>query len=214
MPNLLLPTSDVQGLAGLQQRDITCRELQLRAASIDEQARSFEATVATETPAFVFDWRNYEVIEEVLRAEGGRFPEWMPLLNDHRRYGADSVIGSAIDFRRTGDRWGGRGVVAEPGDAEDPVNRIWSRLKGRHIRAVSIGYVVRNYVDIPAGQKQRVAGKLYEANETRLRISTEWEVHELSLTPIGADSEALIRSARHLLTLDDRRPQSRSYFAS
>lgn len=178
----------------LQTRDLTCRELSLRAASINEEERSFEAVVTSETPAIVFDYRNYEYIEEVLRADGAQFPESIVLLDDHNRYmGSESVIGSATAFRKEGDKWVGRGVVANPADDTDPVRRIWSRLKEGHIRAVSIGYQVQNYVDIPAGQTQTIQGRKYTAKDRKLRVTTQFRVHELSLTPIGADSEALIR---------------------
>jgi hypothetical protein len=65
-----------------------------------------------------------------------------------------------------------------------------------HIRAVSIGYHVPDggFVDIQPGQRAEVAGRTFEAAGRTLRISTEWRVHELSLTPIGADEFALIRS--------------------
>lgn len=205
MPSLLQPE--------LQQRDITCRELMLRHASIDESARSFEAVVATEAPAFVFDWRNFEVIQEVLRADGGKFPDSVVLLNDHQRGGVESVVGSATNFRREGDQWVGRGVVGKAVDGNLQREQLWQDLKDGHIRAVSIGYIVRDFVDIPAGSKQRIAGRVYEAGERTLRVSTKWEVHELSLTPIGADSEALIRCARAALPQPgDARPQKRSYF--
>lgn len=208
MPNLLPPTEE------LQQRDITCREMMLRHQSIVEADRSFEAVVATETPAFVFDWRNFEVIQEVLRADGGKFPESIVLLNDHMRHGVESVIGSATDFRRQGGEWVGRGVVGRAVEGNLQREQLWQDLKDGHIRAVSIGYVVRDYVDIPSGSKQRIAGKLYEAGERMLRVSTAWEVHELSLTPIGADSQALIRSAQAIREQPgDARPQKRSFFA-
>lgn len=201
--DLLLPEQ-------LQTRDLTCRELTLRAESVDEEARSFEAVVATETPAMVFDFRTFEVIEETLVAEGGVFPRSAVLLDDHNRFsGSESVIGSATAFRREGNQWIGRGVVANPADDTDPVRRIWQRLKEGHLRAVSIGYQVRNFVDIPAGKKQTVGGRTYEAGERTLRVTTEWRVHELSLTPIGADSAALIRSDKGAA----RRNPKRSYFA-
>lgn len=190
----------------LHQREMVARELALRSESVDVEARSFEAIVATETPALVFDFRSYEVIEEVLVARGGRFPDSVPLLDDHSRYGALSVIGSAREFRQTGSQWVGRGFVAKSaGAGDEKVEAIWTRVRDGHIRAVSIGYQVLNYVDIPAGRSQRINGKEYKAGDRMLRVSTEWQVRELSLTPIGADEQALIRSMKGIPAQKPRR---------
>ena len=84
----------------MQKRDLTARTLTLRAKSVNESDRSFEAVVATETPAQVFDMRSFEVIDEVLVADGGEFPDSVVLLDDHQRHsGINSVIGSASRFR-------------------------------------------------------------------------------------------------------------------
>lgn len=178
----------------MRERGLFVRELSLRASSIDEKERSFEAVVATEQRVAIIDWQRYEVIDEILVARGGQFPEQVPLLPNHRRYDVLDVIGSAKSFRREGDKWVGRGIVAEPANERDDVAVIWKRVAAGHIRAVSIGYQVLNSVDIPPGKRASVDGKQYQAGERLLRISTEWRVHELSLTPIGADSMALIRT--------------------
>lgn len=190
----------------LRQRELTARELCVRSGSVDVDARSFEAVVSTETPALVYDFRSFEIIEEVLVAKGGKFPASVPLLDDHSRYGALSVIGSARDFQIVDNQWVGRGFVARSaGAGDEQVEAIWTRVRDGHLRAVSIGYQVLNYVDIPAGRTQKVAGKDYTASDRTLRISTEWQVRELSLTPIGADELALIRSQAGLPARKPRR---------
>lgn len=184
------------------------RELSLRSQSINEELRSFEAVVASETPARMFDYRSYEFIDEILVARGGVFPPHMPLLANHKRYSLEDNIGSAREFRQEGDKWIGRGYVCKAVGDNDPVERIWRRVADGHLRAVSIGYQVQNSVDIPAGKRQKVGDMEYAAGDRTLRVTTEWRVFELSLTPIGADSTALIRSM-------GRRPdpERRSYFA-
>ncbi len=203
MPTTLQPPAD-------QTRDMTCRELSLRHESVNEADRSFEAVVATEQIAQVFDWRSFEVIDEILVAEGGDFPPSVVLLDDHQRHsGVNSVMGSAANFRRDGNQWLGRGVVGRAVEGNIHREQLWRDLVDGHIRAVSIGYQVKNFVDIPPGQSQEVGGRQYEAGERTLRVTTDWRVHELSLTPIGADSEALIRKQPS----GQSRPQKRSYFA-
>lgn len=197
-----------EDLAALQTRDLFARELSLRSQSVDEDARSFEAVAASETPAQMFDYRAWEPIDEILLARGGMFPEQIPLLANHRRANLEDQIGSARDFRMEGDRWIGRGFVCKAVGDNDPVERIWRRVADGHLRAVSIGYKIANYVDIAAGKRQKVGDREFVAGDRTLRVTTEWQVHELSLTPIGADSAALIRTM-------GRRPdlQRRSYFA-
>lgn len=189
-------------------RNITCRRLDVRAQSANEEERSFEAVVATEEPVAVMDYRSWEVIDEVLIADGGEFPESVPLLNDHDRYGVESVVGSATGFQREGKQWVGRGIVGKAVDGNIHREQVWRDVADGHIKSVSIGYQVKSYVDIPAGQSQEINGKRYKAGERKLRITTRWRVHELSLTPIGADSNALIRSEP-----GDIPPPTRSYFA-
>lgn len=194
----------------LQTRDLTCRELSLRAESVDEAERTFEAVVATAQRAAVFDFRSFEVIDEILLARGGEFPQSVVLLDDHdRTNGVSSVIGSAFAFRLEGDQWIGRGKVGRAVEGNMQREQIWQDLRDGHIRAVSIGYQVREFTDIRPGQSQVIESRRYEAGERMLRVTTGWRVHELSLTPIGADSNAVIRSQPVAM----ERPKRRSFFA-
>lgn len=175
-------------------RGLFARELDVRNNSVNAEDRSFEAVAATETPAVIFDYRTYEFIDEILVTKGGQFPDHMPLLPNHRRFDVLDVIGSVIEPRMDASQWIVRGEVARGAREDSDVNEIWQRVLDRHIRAVSIGYQVNDFVDIKAGSTQSIDGRRFTANERTLRISTEWRAHELSLTPIGADEMALIRS--------------------
>jgi hypothetical protein len=188
----------------MRERAMFAREMPLRTDSINVEARSFEAVAATETIAQIVDWELYEIIDEILVARGGSFPEHTPLLENHQRWSTLDVIGSAVDYRRQSDIWLVRGIRAEPEGESDPVERIWRRVKDRHVRAVSIGYRVGEKTDIPPGKRMTVDGRTYQARERLLRISTRWSGHELSLTPIGADSAALIRSQKGNVALKRR----------
>lgn len=172
-------------------RELTTRTLAVRAAGIDESARSFEAVAATESRALVFDWMRGEAIEEVLVADGCDVGEQVPLLDSHMRWTSLDQIGSSREYRRDGNTWICRNFLVS-GDQE--VERIWLRIKQRHLRDVSIGYEVLEYVDIPARQTQRVAGRDWTAGDRTLRVTTKWRIRELSVTPIGADQQAKIRS--------------------
>lgn len=191
-----------------KRKPLTARSLTFRASSVDEKERSFEAVIATETPALVRDYETYRLVEEVLVADGGEFPTQIPLLDDHSRYGALSVLGSVRDFRRQGGQWIARAYFAKSEDGrDDRLEAIWGRVRDGHISDVSIGYVPREWVDIPAGTEQEVNGRKYKAGERTLRITTAWRAFELSVTPIGADSQAKIRSFP-----GDESPKKRSFF--
>jgi hypothetical protein len=66
-------------------RDLTVREITLRADSINEATRSVEAVIATENRVTVFDLRSYEPIDEVLLMSGMESPDQVPLLASHNR---------------------------------------------------------------------------------------------------------------------------------
>jgi hypothetical protein len=181
----------------LRTRGLTgTRALPMAPESIREADRSFGCVASTETPARMIDYETYTFVDEVLLARGGEFPDTVPLLRNHRRFELEDVIGSAREWRLEADanQWAARGYIATPANERDGVDVYWSRVKDGHLRAVSIGYEVYEFEDIEPGQRKKVAGRFWTAGVRRLRISTKWRGHELSLTPIGADSKALIRS--------------------
>jgi hypothetical protein len=167
-------------------------------SSIRESDRSFGCVAATETAAKMIDWETYAWIDEVLLARGGSIPgDHVPLLRNHMRFDpADDIYGSAREWKLEDDvQWICRCFMSEPSDELDPVNRAWTRVRGGHLRGVSVGYEVLAFEDIQPGEKKKVANRFWTAPpQRRLRVSTEWVVRELSLTPIGADKQALIRS--------------------
>lgn len=185
----------------LRTRGLTgARALPTTPASINESDRSFGCVATTETPARMIDWETFRYIDEVLVAKGGEIPgDHVVLLRNHQRSDpADDVYGSAREWKLEDSKlWSCRCFMSDPSDAMDPVERAWTRVKGGHLRAVSIGYQVFEFEDIEPGQKKRVDGRFWTAGERVLRICTRWQVHELSLTPVGADSKALIRSKDH-----------------
>jgi len=196
-------------------RDITFRNgLHLRASTVDDSEHTVEAILSTENPAQVFDYRSFEVIDEVLIAAGARFGDQIPLLSNHSRSSLDDVLGCVREIRI------GDGVIAgllcfTKGD--EASDKAFNKVRQGHLTDVSVGYRVDDYVDIPPGKSQEVDGRMYEAGERTLRISKLWTGKESSLVPIGADEEAKIRSAdlvarnRELLNMNE---QLRKYLES
>lgn len=164
--------------------------LSVRADSIDTESRTAVAVAATEGRVPVFDFERFEVVEEILVAEGGSFPERMPLLDSHNRGSVFNVLGSATNPVRKGSEWELR---MEFDDDEDSI-RAFKKVQKRHIQDVSIGYNVTRAEFIEPGQTKTVAGRSFTAGERTLKVAYEWVGKELSPTPIGADRQAKIRS--------------------
>ncbi len=157
---------------------------------------SVKAVVSTEAPAQVFDWDRFDFVNEVLVADGMALPpgrESVPLLDAHNRGSVGSVLGSVRGFGPVELAGGLRGQEADLAfSASDPAAvSAAAKMREGHITDVSVGYEVKESTWIPEGQKQIVAGREYEGP---LKVSTAWQVKELSLVPIGADVYAKIRS--------------------
>jgi hypothetical protein len=188
--------------AGLQKRSVVdvdrmARSITVRAATVDEDSRSVEAVIATETPVAVYDSMGRGgIVDEILLASGARLPAQMPLLSDHYR-SLDSVLGSVRNIRRDGTQIVGRLHFARHEEAE----RAWALVRDGHQRDVSVGYHVNQFVDIPAGETRAVNGRSFTAGARTLRISTTWTPKETSLVAIGADAASGIRSAMETTTM-------------
>jgi len=172
-------------------REITTRAFTLRAESADEENRSVEAVIATDDPVTVYDWRAGGLVDEVLRMDGVELPDRVPMLANHSRWSLDDVFGSARDIEAGEHEITGRLYFAE-GDAD--AERAWQKVRGGHIRDVSAGYRAVKYTDIQPGQSAAVAGKTYTARGRTLRVTTRWQLREVSLVPIGADPRSKIRA--------------------
>lgn len=174
-----------------QTRDLTVRNVQVRAQTVNEENRSVEAVIATENPVQVLDMRGWDIIDEVLRMDGLNIPQQVPMLAAHDRHSLDSVLGSIREIRVEGATTIGRLYFAE-GDEE--ADRAWNKVKQGHITDVSAGYRVMDYVDIKPGTTATVNGREYTAGESTLRVTTKWSIREGSLVPVGADEAAKVRS--------------------
>lgn len=168
--------------------NLCCREMALRADSIDQRERTVEAIVATESPVRVWDWRAGRAVLEALDLDGVKTPDQVPLLEDHER-SITSMIGSVVDFRHEGSEMRARLRFASGSAAAD---EAWALVSQKHARAVSVGYIVSENEFVKPGQ---TAGRFTAPPDQPLKVARRWRLHEVSLVPIGADEHALIRSA-------------------
>lgn len=175
-------------------RDLVSRTFQVRAETVDLQTRSVEATIATENPVEVYDWRRDEIVREVLLMDGAELAGQIVLLANHNRWSLDGVLGSIRQLRVEGDRLVGRLYFAE---AAAEAERAWNMVRQGHLRDVSVGYRIGEAVEIPAGQTAALRGRQFNAGNRGLRVVTAWTPREGSLVPIGADAAAKIRQDLH-----------------
>jgi hypothetical protein len=174
-----------------QSRDITCRTITTRADTVDDATRSVEAVLSTEEVVQVWDWSRFQVIDEVLLARGAELPDQVVLLENHRRWELDDVLGSVRNLRVETDTTVGRLFFDED---EGRAEKAWGKYRRGHVRDVSVGYKVVEYVDIAPGQRKTVDGKEYRARDRVLRVTQRWKLREVSATPIGADEGAKTRT--------------------
>jgi hypothetical protein len=165
--------------------------LQYRAAnvvnrSIDEDARTVRATVATETPVAMPDWERMEMVDEVLLARGADIPKsrQVPFLDSHQRMRVRDQLGSARELTREDGQITATMHFASTAEAE------FSLVREGHVTDVSAGYEVIDRIYIPEGKTRKIKGREFTGP---VNVVTRWKIREVSLTPIGADEQAKLR---------------------
>jgi hypothetical protein len=162
-------------------------------SSVNEEDRTVRAILSTESRVPMLDYRNWEIIEEVLRTDGVVVPAngQMPMLDTHNRWTVEAQFGSIRDLGPDGADFAGTLHFARDQRSEDSFGKV----RDGHVTDMSVGYHVFEHEDIPPKQSRTVKGRSYTAGERTLRISTKWGPFEASLCPVGQDRSAKIRSA-------------------
>lgn len=200
------------GVMDGQRREITTRSYQVRAGSLNEENRSVEAVIATEAPVLVMDWSRWEPVEEILLMRGCKLPGsgQVPMLDTHDRSTVQKQLGSTRELHIEGGTLVGRNYYSNSQAAE----HSWTLTREGHLKDNSIGYRVVNYVTIEAGKSETVEGRKFTASPTRaLRVTTEWEVRENSVCPVGADKMAKNRAAESAGEADDQKVNNENGFS-
>jgi len=161
-------------------------------STLDESNRSVEAIGASELPVREMDYETWEIWPTVILMSGCQLPGngQLPLLNNHSRYDASSVIGSYRDMRIEGDQLIGRAIFS----AVEEADGIYQRVVEGHITDLSVGRIDNaGTVVIPSGQTAVVEGRTYAGP---MKVVTSWRPFEMSVTPVGADVTAKVRALR------------------
>lgn len=185
-----MPEQNSESVRGYQFGDMGFRAYAIEPRSWNEENRSVAAILATENPVIVMDMRARRPIQEVLRMDGLVMPSGnrLPLQDSHNRGSVRHTLGSTVNLRVEAGQFVGDNVISSVED------RVATKVREGHITDNSIGYIVLDREVIEPGEEREVLGVSYRAGSLPLQVSTRWAPKENSLTPIGADEAAKMRS--------------------
>lgn len=156
-------------------------------ASLDEEGRSLEIVIATETPVRMFDWESGDIVPEVLLAKGCVMPRQVPLLDTHSRYSTGDVYGS-VSKKKIEE--GGLVVGKARFSATPRAEETFTKYKEGHLTDFSAGYRVNDVTRVKKGEKVEIDGRTWKGP---VNVATSWTLKEVSCCPIGADAKAKVR---------------------
>jgi len=157
----------------------------------NKESRSVQATLATESPVKVFDFRTMDFVDEVLLMSGVVIPnsKQVPLLDSHQRSSTHNVLGSCRNIRKDNNK-----LLSDIYFSDDNQGQVTEKkVRDGHITDLSVGYQVKSYVDLGVGETKSFNGVKITGP---VRVATEWELWEASVTPIGADENSKTRGKK------------------
>jgi hypothetical protein len=171
----------------MHQKTIDLPPLDLRAAvgEIDPDARTVALTFSTGADVVRYDWMTGKRYVERLSMDPahirlGRLNSGAPLLDSHSAYSIAHQMGVIEDGSAAVK--GKKGTAVARFSRRADVEPYYQDVLDRIIRNVSVGYRVHRFEETQ-GKNQ----------ELPVRLATDWEPYEVSLTPMGADAGAQMR---------------------
>lgn len=163
----------------------------------DDEKRSVEGILTTETPVTVFDFYRWDFINEVLMLDGMEKTKKIPLIDAHDRSTSKNVIGSTTDFKIITLEDGTRAVKVK-NTFSSVENDFYIKVKEGHIDSTSVGYKVfdEHSTILKPGEKAVIRSREFENTDKKkdLIIRSKWIPMENSLVPIGADQKSKFRA--------------------
>ncbi|MCP4107836.1 MAG: hypothetical protein GY749_20215 [Desulfobacteraceae bacterium] len=169
--------------------DIFTRDIATwRPKTFNDESRSVRVIAVTENPVRVWDWERKDFVTEVLLIDGVHLPpsRQIPLLDSHDRSSVSRVLGSARNFRPAGTSLECDVFFSGTDSGKETAQKV----KEGHLTDFSVGYSSIESYWIPEGEVQSVNGRTFRGP---VRITSKWNLKELSITPIGADQQATVR---------------------
>jgi len=169
-------------------------------SSINEEARTFEITFATETPVKRRDWDG--AFMEVLSLDPkhvrmGRFASGRaPFLVQHNSWNQSAHVGVIESARIVNGE--GRATVRMVKDDPD-ADKAWNKIRQGVLTSVSVGYDIHKMEKIAGGDGQMATFR-----------ATDWEPYEASAVSIPADPKSQIRSLQETPHMDNENENQNS----
>lgn len=157
--------------------------------TFDDDTQSVKVVAVTENPVQIWDWERKAFINEILVIEGVSLPESgrVPLLDSHNRASVTGVLGSARNFQKIDNT-----LEADVAFAETEAGRDTAvNVRDGHLTDFSVGYHPLETFYLESGETREINGRTFEGP---VKVTTQWQLRELSVTAIGADKAATARS--------------------
>ncbi len=172
-----------------EESDVRIRFGELSPGSIDLDEHSVEGVLGSESQCLSMDLKTRKTYLEVYLMSGAEFPAQVPICDTHSRDSVDKVQGSVRQIHVDADQLVGRLYF------DSSKYSTWSKVRDKHITDLSWGVQPLATVEIKAGKSQEIQGRTFTAPKDRsLFVHTKWRLREVSVTPIGSDERAKIRS--------------------
>jgi hypothetical protein len=165
--------------------------------TFDDSTRSVWVVATTETPYVRFDpWlRTFiplvHLVDGIILPPSGQ----VPLLDTHDPTSIMNVLGSARNFRKSGNAIECQVFFSGTAAGKEAARKV----KEGHLTDFSVGYLwtPQHSTVVPQGKTERIHDKTYEGP---IRIIQKWWLKELSICPIGQDINAKARGEAMPLT--------------
>jgi HK97 family phage major capsid protein len=164
------------------------------------EKRSVDVIVASDSPATILDYDRWEFIDEILLMDGMELPEGrsqVPALDSHNRWETDRVLGSLTGFKTVENR---KEAVLSFASTER-AKTAETLVKEGHLTDLSVGYKALESIYVPQNESTIVNGRTFKGP---IKVTKRWLLRETSLTAIGADSNAIIRTPEFVQELTAR----------
>jgi hypothetical protein len=165
-------------------------DLQLRSSSLNAEARTVEAVISTDQAVEM--WGTKEILTAGgMTIRGGK--DSIVILDSHNRGKATDALGRASGISQEGNA-----IVAtlKFGKSEN-AEEIFRMVVDGTLTDVSIGYSIKEETFVREGESLLIDGQRYEGPAY---IATAWELSEVSIVPIGADTNATLRQEAEFTT--------------
>lgn len=159
------------------------RQIELRAQSADDEARTVEVVWTTGATVLRKHWERGTYNEALdVSAEAvmlDRLNGGAPVLNAHSDLRVEDILGVVVPGSARIEN--GLGVATIQISPRSDADGVWQDIKAGILRKVSVGYRVHVF-------------EIDETQQPPLYTARSWEPYEISMVPIPADDGASVRS--------------------